>query len=64
MINAADKCLLSMLMVSSRDAIPLVVDNQRKKNKDNLGVINMVGMCNLATTQPIYITGVTRLDNV
>ena len=58
------KCVLSMLMARSRDGIPLVVDYQRKKNNNNLGAINMVGMCNLATTVPFYITGVTSLDNV
>ena len=64
MINAAEKCVLSMLMVHSRDSIPLVVDYQRKTTIVIWGVIKMVGMCNLATIPPFYITGVTRLDNV
>ena len=64
MINATDKCVLSMLMLRFRDSMLLVADYQRKKTTIILGVISMVGMCNLATSLPFYITGVTGLDNV
>ena len=37
MINATDKCVLSRLMLRSRDSMPLVVDYQRKNNNNNFG---------------------------
>ena len=65
MINATDQCVLSMLMLHSRDSMPLVVDYQRKTTTAIIwGVIIMVGMCNLATSLLLYITGVTGLDIV